>query len=381
MSADLSTLAEVQERVTAIRDVAADFYADSDTLAETRRQIESTDSCWAQALWKDVSGLGWPSLLVPEERGGAGASVMELVGLAEETGKALAPIPLTPTAVGTFALLRCEGALALEALTAVMERGSIVSCAFREPQRSLDPTRSSVIANADADGFVLEGRKLHVPYAMDAEWLLVTANEPDSEGCSIFAVPTNTAGLELQPLRVLDGSPSGDLILSGARVGRDSRIASGAAGAAIVGETIALEQLLGAAELVGVAQRAIDLAAAYACERIAYGRPIGAFQAVKHKLVDRQAEIVVARALVELAAQDMASNSESRNVSVAMAAFYAIDTLRKAPESALQVFGGIGYTWEHNIHLFLRRAATLAALLGEKEMHREIVACHLESGR
>jgi alkylation response protein AidB-like acyl-CoA dehydrogenase len=168
--------------------------------------------------------------------------------------------------------------------------------------------------------------------------------------------------------------PSAALELRGARAAPDAVVAVGAEASALAVEVHLRTTLGWTAELTGVAAGANAAAVDYARERVAFGRPIGAFQAVKHRLVDQRAAIEVSRALVGRAALALDVGAPDRAALVALAAFWAGDALRAVPEGAVQVFGGIGYTWEHVAHVYLRRAAVLVALLGDHGLHRDTAA-------
>jgi alkylation response protein AidB-like acyl-CoA dehydrogenase len=158
------------------------------------------------------------------------------------------------------------------------------------------------------------------------------------------------------------------------RLVADNVLATGS-DATTLAEDIRLRRLLAwSAELTGVAAAANRAAVEYARERVAFGRPIGQFQAIKHRLVDQRATIEVGRALIGRAAAALGADAPDRAALVALAAFWAGDTLRAVPEGAIQVFGGIGYTWEHVAHVYLRRAAVLVALLGDRAAHRDLAA-------
>jgi alkylation response protein AidB-like acyl-CoA dehydrogenase len=192
----------------------------------------------------------------------------------------------------------------------------------------------------------------------------------------MFRVAAEQAGVTRTPLAALDWWPLAELHFSDVELRPEAALALGSEGEALLARALDRETLAACTELVGVVSGVHAMAVEYARERVAFDRPIGAFQAVKHRLVDLRADIEIARSLVTAAAQSAPSAGEP-SAAVARAAFWCADALRRVPEGAIQVFGGIGYTWDHDAHLYLRRAATLAALLGERATWRERIIADL----
>jgi alkylation response protein AidB-like acyl-CoA dehydrogenase len=178
------------------------------------------------------------------------------------------------------------------------------------------------------------------------------------------------AGIERESVVPLDHSPSAHITLADAAV---EVITTGTHAAQRHQQTLFRNRLGAVAELVGIASGANNAAIEYAKARVAFGRPIGTFQAIKHRLVNQRSAIEVARALVNRAADACEHDHPETRALVSLAVFWAMDSLRAVPEGAMQVFGGIGYTWEHDAHVYLRRAATFAATLGSRPHHRAVV--------
>ena len=362
MTLTLSELAEAEQRRVAVRDAAADFLRREWSLSSLRERFERDGVADAPALWAEVQHLGWhriePFATGLDDTFGAS----EFCAIAEETGRALAPTPLVPCAVGRTILLATKANLMTD----------LPVLAHAQAERTTDRFHTSVAATAVDGGYRLAGAKHFVPYGLQADLLIVGATVEGST-LGLFAVDPKTSGVERTALRLLDGSACAELQFNDAAA---TPIAWGDEARRALGDALSLETIARCAELVGVADRALELAVEYAKHRVAFDRPIGSFQAVQHKLVNLRTHVEVARALYQGAAR---ASAEERSTAVAMAAFAALDDLRQVPEGALQVFGGIGTTWEHDIHFFLRRAATLTALLGEQGGFREEIARHLEA--
>jgi alkylation response protein AidB-like acyl-CoA dehydrogenase len=306
--------------------------------------------------------LGWHRIEPFTAEPGAAFSAPELCAIVEETGRAMAPTPLVPSAVGQSILLATKAGLI----------GDLPVLAHGEGERTTDRLHTSLAATVVDGGYRLEGEQRFVPYGLQADLLVVGAIVEDGT-LGLFAVEPQGNGVERTALGLLDGSACAEVRLHDAAA---TLIAWGDEARRVLGEALSLETIARCAELVGVADRALELAVEYAKQRIAFDRPIGSFQAVQHKLVNLRAHVEVARALYQGAAR---AGSEERRTAASMAAFAALDDLRQVPEGAVQVFGGIGTTWEHDIHFFLRRAATLSALLGERGGFRDDIVRHLEA--
>jgi alkylation response protein AidB-like acyl-CoA dehydrogenase len=377
-SLDHTFLAEAQEKLEAIQQVARAFLKREWSTQSVRALIGSEDG-FSRELWGKMQGLGWPGILVPAELGGVDGSLAEFCGLAEELGRSLAAGPLVPTVVASQPVLLSGNRTLQEDVLPRAARGEIVlALAHGERELTTDPMAVGLTARPQGEGYRLDGAKLFVPCAHAADYLVTSARLPEG-GTALFLVDAGAPGITRRALKMLDWSPYAEVVYEGVQVGPDRVIALGQEAESVLHETLLRRTLVGCAELLGVAEGALEMASEYAGNRVAFGRPIGAFQGVKHRLVNLRVNIEVARALCYGAAQDMAMDGPEREVSLAMAAFASIDGLRKVPEGALQAFGGIGFTWDHDIHLFVRRAATLSALLGDQAIYREKVAADLEA--
>jgi len=351
MAPDLAGLAQAQEQTDAIRDAAARLLAAEWPLSRVREQLASGARLEADALWKKLRELDWHRVLADDALGG----MPELVVLAEEVGRVLAPIPLVAAALGLDLLASTPGE-SQEGLTVL---------AHREAGITAEPLSPQMRAVRTPSGFRLHGSKRFVPWGEHADGWIVSARVEGEPGVGLFWIRASQAGITRTPLAALDWWPLAELQFADVELAPGDVLALGAEGEVQLARALDREALAACAELIGVASGVHAMAVAYARERVAFDRPIGAFQAVKHRLVDLRADIEIARALVTAAAQSGTAPA------VARAAFWCADALRRVPEGAIQVFGGIGYTWDHDAHLYLRRAATLAALLGERSTWRE----------
>ncbi len=337
-------LARSAEHLTELRDAVDDLLGKEWSAERSRDLLEADGPTWAVELWEQLYGLGWAELLVD-------GTVADFCVVAEAVGTSTAPVPLVTTAVANWA-----------------------GAATGDDHAMTVAVAGAFTATIAGDGnVVLSGDQTLVPYADVAERLLVRARV-DAQADVIVTLDTNSEHVALESLRPLDGMPCAWVEFRSAHVSADDIVASGP-GASALAHEIELRLTLGwTAELTGVAAAANAIAVDYARERIAFDRPIGTFQAIKHRLVDQRAAVEVSRALIGRAAQALDANAPDRAALVALAAFWAGDSLRAVPEGAIQVFGGIGYTWEHVAHVYLRRAAVLVALVGSRATHRDVAA-------
>jgi alkylation response protein AidB-like acyl-CoA dehydrogenase len=318
----------------AIQRTARDFLADAYKPEEVRRLAFDTPRGFEDAGWARICELGWPALLVAEEHGGLGLGVVELAVVQEELGAALAPSPFLST-VAAAAILA--------------EAGSDEQRARWLPALAAGEARGAVATLAE-----------------DGGWTAV----PDADGADVFVVRDGDAwalapGAEAEPVEALD--PTRRLWRVRAGDGLDPLPAD----ASRATDTIAVA--LGA-ESVGVARRAMDMAVAYAKEREQFGRPIGAYQAISHVCAQMLLEVEGARSTVLYAAWALDHEPQSGPLAASMAKAYASDAGWRVPAAALQVHGGIGFTWEHDLHLWLKRGKANAYLWGDAREHRARVA-------
>jgi alkylation response protein AidB-like acyl-CoA dehydrogenase len=323
-------------------------------LLAARFPLEKVRDAGGAERWDEIVGLGWPELAIPENQEGQGLGIVELCVVAEEAGYALAPIPLLSTwAAGLLLAAAGEGAR-----LAGGRRGTV---AMWDADGGADPEVSTL----EPDGDRLTGVKVAVPDAEGADVLVVT-----TAGGVLFAV--DAADVAIEPAASLDSTrPLFTVRLDGAPGVRldGPREAWSRAWHAIA--------VAAAAESVGVAARALDMAVAYAKERKQFGRAIGSYQAISHACAQMLLEVEGARAVTYWAAWALDHDPESAPVAAACAKAYASDAAARVTRAALQVHGGIGFTWEHDLHFLLKRAEANAHAWGDARWQREQVAAAL----
>jgi alkylation response protein AidB-like acyl-CoA dehydrogenase len=316
--------------------------------------------------------LGWFAMLVPEHLGGGSVSdhgVLDLALVADVLGRHVQPGPFVPMNVIASAIAASGGdRLRDEVLPGIVGGELVAAWAFADERGEADGG-AGVEAVRDGDTVRLTGARGFVQDAVAADHVLVVATLEGSPAQVL--VPTDGAGLTIRPLSGLDlGRRFAHLDLDGVAAPGDSVLSRG--------EDALEQQLLVAvalnlAETVGAMDALFDMTVAYAKDRIAFGRPIGSFQAIKHILADQALYLEACKALAVCAAKAVATNAPDAAEVVSMAAAYVGDQSRELAQECLQVHGGIGYTWEHDLHLLLRRIESNAVLYGEPSWHRERV--------
>lgn len=317
-------------------------------------------------LWQTIAvELGLAGLLVPEDQGGAGASTRELAVVAEELGRSVAPVPFLGSAVlATSALVACPQP---DPLLAELASGNRVA--------TLGVALSTAPDASFPEGVRAEAGKLHgrVRSVVDldvADAVLVPAH--DGDGPAIYAVDLPDPDARVEPVISLDLTRRiADLVLEGAPARRVATATD-----AVVALRTALTTGAGllASEQLGLADWCLDTAVEYSKTRFQFGRPIGSFQALKHRMADVWAEVTSARAVARAAADALAADAEDSALLVAVAGAHCSDVAVHAAEECLQLHGGIGMTWEHPVHLYLARAKTSQIALGTPDRHRAALA-------
>jgi alkylation response protein AidB-like acyl-CoA dehydrogenase len=351
---------------SAVRDLLGDRCPPGAVLARAE-----SDTPYDLVLWRTLAdGLGAAGLLVPEKLGGQGASAREAAVVLEELGASVAPVPFLGSAVlATSALLAC-GTERAEALVGRLSGdGSTAALAVPLPTAPGAAFPDDVRVNADG---TLGGRVTSVVDASVADVLVVPAVGADGPG--LYEVAVDGGGVRVTVPVALDLTrPIADLTLDGAAARRLSGTEDGAAASALDRALLAGAGLL-ASEQVGLAQWCLDETVGYLGQRHQFGRVVGSFQALKHRLADLWLEIVSARAAARNAASALASGSADAPVAVAVAQAYCATTAVRAAEECVQLHGGIGMTWEHAAHLRLKRAKADEIALGTPGRHRAALA-------
>ncbi len=348
-------------------------FLENEVPLSTVRTLMDTPGAHDPALWRRMAEeLGLQGLIVPDEHGGSGAGFVELAVVQEEMGRAVLPGPFFSTAVLAVSAILDAGddEAAKDLLPGIADGSTIATLAATEADGRWELEATSAIARPSGQGWALTGVKSYVPDGALAGLVLVVART--DAGLSLFAVEATAAGLTRTALPTLDQTrPLARLDLDGVAgrlVGAD-----GAAGDT-VRRTLDKAAVALALEQVGGAQAALDMAVAYAKQRRQFGRLIGSFQAIKHKAADVMLKVESARAAAYYGAWAVAADSEEVPGVASLAKAYCSDAYFHAAAENIQIHGGIGFTWEHDAHLHLKRAEATRLWLGDPSWHRARLA-------
>ncbi|MGW2405509.1 acyl-CoA dehydrogenase family protein [Streptomyces sp. NPDC001739] len=328
------------------------------------------------AAWRPLTEqIGVAGLAVPEEYGGAGCGAREVHAVLEELGRTLSPVPYLGSAVLTVQALLASGdkAACARLLPRLAEGRAVGSLAWAE-QGSWDPASIRAEAAPGPDGtWRITGVKEHVLAGAEADVLLVAART--AAGVSLFEVAVDSTGLRRDPVVTMDQTRAQACVLLDAAEGR--LIGTDGAGDRILSHVLNLACTALAAEQVGAAERALERTVAYAKERVQFGRPIGSFQAVKHRLADAYVLVESARSAALGAAFAAAEDSPELTRYAAVAKSACSEAFSAVAGEMVQLHGGIGITWEHDAHRFLKRAHSAAQLFGPPAWHRHRLSADL----
>jgi len=358
------------------RDTTRQFLQEQAPLSRVR-EWAGTPGGFDQAWWARGAELGWTGLLVSEEHGGgsiSGRGLCDLALVAEEMGALVSPGPLSPVNVvaETISLDGSPGQ-ADEFLSGLVSGTQVAAWCATEPGRAFRATEIGLEARADGGDFVLTGVKSPVEAGAEADWFLVTARTPD--GLAQFIVPAAAPGVRVTPLRGLD------MVRRHATVRFDNvRVPGSAAVGEPGGAEIAFERqlrtvlVLQCAETAGAAQRVFDFTVQYAFDRYTFGRPLASYQALKHRFADMKTWLESTLAVTTDAAASVQAGEAGAGEIARAAKAYVADRCPELIQDCVQLHGGIGVTWEHDIHLYLRRAVLHRQTYGGPAEHRDQLA-------
>jgi alkylation response protein AidB-like acyl-CoA dehydrogenase len=368
---------EFTEEQEQLRDSVRAFLARECPVSLVREVVEKGSA--PERLWSQMVELGWSALIVDEHEGGLGSGPIELAVLLEELGRSIAPGPFVATVTQFVPAVREAGtAEQRREWLGRVARGSLTATAALADDGGLwDETRLATTARRDGDGWLLDGIKDYVLDGSTADEIAVLARTDD--GLRLFVVPRSDA--EVRPVPALDPSrPIACVHLTGVHVAGERALGDGGLDPRIAGRIFEESVVALALEAVGACQSIFDVALDYAKTRHQFGVPIGSFQAIKHKFADMLVALEKARATAYFASLTIAEEDERRTLAASMAKAAAGDCQRLLGQEGIQIMGGIGYTWEHDMHLYVKRAKTCDALLGTAAAHREVIANHIGLG-
>ena len=364
---------KVTEDQRALLDVSSRFMERSCPVALVRDD-ERRDAAFGESYRRQAAELGWFSMLVPEAQGGgsiSGNGVLDAALIAYQRGARLQPGSFVGTNVVADAVAAAGGDdLRPEVLGALVDGTRSASWAVASPDHAGDPAGGVHAEPVGDGGLELTGVKTAVQDVEASSWLLVTAQGPEGPAQALLAA--DSEGVTVTALESLDVSRRfAEVRLDHARVPSSAILGAPDTVVELVDRQLAVAATLTAAEAVGAMDHEFEMTLQYAKDRIAFGRPIGSFQAVKHLLADTSLSLEMSKAVVLAAARTLGSDDDYGPQAASIAKALVGEAALELVQNCFQVFGGIGYTWEHDQHLYLRRLTTDAGLFGDADWHRE----------
>jgi alkylation response protein AidB-like acyl-CoA dehydrogenase len=364
---------DVTEDQRALLEVSSRFMEQACPLAVVR-DAERRDDAFTTSYRRQAAELGWYSMLVPEELGGgciSGNGVLDAALIAFRRGRLLQPGSFVGTNVAAYAVAAAGSDELRHHVLPELVNGEVSASWAVASVAANDRLDGGVTAEPADDGsWLLSGAKTAVQDVESSSWLLVTCSSP--AGTVQVLLPAASDGVTITPLDSLDLSRRfAEVRFDGAAVPASAVLGQTGALGGLLDEQLAIAAVLTAAESVGAMDHEFEMTLQYAKDRIAFGRPIGSFQAVKHLLADTSLAVETSKAVVSAAARSVGSNDgygpQAASIAKAQVGEAAVDLA----QNCFQVFGGIGYTWEHDQHLYLRRLTADAGLFGDASWHRE----------
>jgi alkylation response protein AidB-like acyl-CoA dehydrogenase len=366
---------DFSEEQELLRKTARDVLTQNASTKAVRAAMDRPDCC-DRELWRQLAELGWTGLAIPEPLGGSDLGPVELGVVLEELGRALAPVPFLPTQMAARAVLEGGDAAQRERWLPPLAAGDqMATFATTEAHTGHDPCEVQLRATRTGQGWQLQGAKWFVPDARIADWIVVSARTGEAPAAvGLFVVPRSTPGLRVTPLESIDPLREPCRIdFDAVSVPGDAYL-SGSANPQALRATLDHALAMIAAEMLGGAQRCLDDSVAHAKQREQFGKPIGAYQAIKHQCADMLFQVESSRSVTYYAAWALGAGNPDATLAAAMAKAYVSDAYRHVSGQNIQIHGGVGFTWEYDCHLLFKRARSDEVWLGDARYHRERVA-------
>lgn len=346
------------------------------------RQLDETDEGYSVELWRRMAELGWMGLVFPEEYGGSGRSFLDLAVLLEEIGYNIVPGPFFSTVVlGGLVILAAGNEEQRRSFLPKIARGEmIIALALTEPSASYDAASVKTKAIARDGEYVIKGTKLFVLNANVADYILCVARTKETkdpeDGITVFLVDARSPGLSSTLLKTLARDKQCEVVFDNVTVSERSIVGRRDEGWTMVRDILQKAAVAKCAEMVGGAQAALDMAVNYAKERVQFGRPIGSFQAIQHYCANMAMDVGGSRFVTYKAAWKVSEGLPAA-LDAAIAKAWVSEAYGRIALSAHQIFGAIGFTMDHDMHLYYRQAKAAEIIFGGADFHRAIVAHEL----
>ena len=346
------------------------------------REMEEDEQGYSPDLWKKMAAQGWMGLTIPEDQGGAGLTLCELVVLLEEFGRALVPGPFISTVVlGAVPIMEAgTDEQKAQYLPKIAAGETIMTMALTEPSAKWTADGVTLEAKKDGSDYVLNGTKLFVPDAHVTDQMIVAGRTggKGEDGVTLFIVESKSDGIKFEQLKTIAADKQSEVVFENVKVPAANVLGAEGKGWAIVDKVSKVATVAACAYLVGLSQMDFDTTLNYAKERVQFGRPIGSFQAIQHKLADAIIDVDGSRFITYKAAWSLTEGEDDADLMISMAKAWASDASRRVVAHGQQIHGGIGFTKEYKIQLYFRRQKWMELMWGDADYHREKVAQLME---
>ena len=359
----------------AIRDTVSKWLQEEWDTSERQRALDAGPASISNELWQQIIDMGWIGISISEEHGGSGLDLLTSAMLAEEAAQVLLPSRLCTALSSAYALDQCQTETMLSLLASHMSGQQFVSLAVDEANGDYGPQNNTTTAHLSDRAGVISGRKILVPDYECADYYLVAVRLSGTG--ALVKVPADSPGLTITAMQRIDGQSVAELQLTEVPFTVADVLGGLDGSEKVLTRTYEFWTTLISADLLGVMTRALEVTNAYAKERRQFDKPIGSFQAVSHRLADVKVEEEVGRSLLYGACLALQEHPDEAAPQVSAAKAWLSDAAVRATDAALQLHGGIGYTWELDIHLYVRQARSNAVFLGDAAYHRTRIGTHI----
>ncbi|MEE8384371.1 MAG: acyl-CoA dehydrogenase family protein [Dehalococcoidia bacterium] len=369
----------LDEQQEMLRSFAQDFL-EKECPEQLVRELEKDEKGYSPELWRKMAEQGWMGLTIPEQYGGAGMNLCELAILVEEFGRALVAGPYLSTVVlGATPILEAGSQAQKEQMLPRIASGDLImTMALTEPSARWDAEGIQLAATREGSDFVLNGSKLFVPDAHVTDQMVVVARtsqgKTPEEGITLFLVDSKSPGISISTLKTIAGDKQCEVSFANVTVPASSVLGPVDQGWPIADRTRQVATIATCAYLVGLSQTDFDITVNYTKERVQFGRPIGSFQALQHRMADSAIDVDSSRFITYKAAWSLQEGEPDADIAISMAKAWVSDASRRVAREGQQLHGGISFTQEYKIQLYFRRQKWMELMWGDGDYHRELVA-------
>ena len=338
------------------------------------REMEEDEKGYVPDLWKEMAGLGWTGLIFPEKYGGSGGNFLDLAVLLSEMGRACLPSPFIPTVVlGGLPILEWGTEEQKQNYLPKICKGEmILTLALSEPSVKFDPSFVQVSATPEGDNYVISGTKLFIPDAHIADCIICAAKAP--EGITLFLLDGKSAGISTTVLKTIAGDKQCELTLDKVKVPKGNILGQPGQGLSMVKKVTEWAALAKSAEMCGAAQVVMEMSVSYAKERVAFGVPIGSFQIIQHHLVDMSNDVDSIQWAVYHAAWTLSEGLPTSTKAASTVKAFTGEAHRRVVTQSHMIHAAVGFTKDHDLELYTRRAKVGELFFGDADFHYEVVA-------